>query len=219
MPFRKPGASRLASHRLAIVAVFAAVLTSGCRPPEGVSKYTAPKDPIDLDLISDEPGPGDDSVRVLGAIVEGDSPDQWNFLKFQPANSGGFYPPKALARHKPEFDAFVASLKFPKDGPMKWTVPAGWKSVEVRTGIPRLATFRMKKSETIVDLAISQIGGVLLENINRWRVQQAGVDGIKESEIATVYPPRTIDGRKVWIVDVSGPGPKPGAGMVPPFAK
>jgi hypothetical protein len=28
----------------------------------------------------------------------------------------------------------------------------------------------------------------------------------------------TVDGRKVWIVDVQGPGPKPGAGMVPPFA-
>jgi hypothetical protein len=55
-----------------------------------------------------------------------------------------------------------------------------------------------------------------LDNINRWR-QQAGVDPIAEKEIETANRVLTIDGRKVIVVDVSGPGGK--GGMMPPFAK
>ena len=96
-------------------------------------------------------------------------------------------------------------------------LPAGWEAVTVQTMIPRIATFRMKSDDTTIDLAVSRTGGELLANINRWR-GQAGVSPIAEADIETKCRVLTVDGRRVVVVDVSGPGGK-GGGMTPPFAK
>ena len=128
----------------------------------------------------------------------------------------GRVPPKAVERHAAAFDEFIRSLKFSPDGPPSWTLPAGWKEVGTQ-GKDRIATIRMKKSETTVELAVTRFGGPLLANINRWRVEQAGVESITEAEIETKCRVLTVDGRKVVVVDVSGPGGK--GGMMPPFAK
>ena len=216
MPFR---IDRRSSAPRARWAVLLAVLAAGCAPDEKVSKYTAPKDPADVQYESDDPAEGEAAVRILGAIAEAGKPgeEQWYFFKLQGPRSSDTYPPKAVARHTADFDAFIKSLKFPADGRPTWTVPAGWRAVEVKTQFPRIATFRMRKSETTVDLAISQTGGDLLGNVNRW-YGQAGADPLKADEIATKTKVLTVDGRKVWVVDVSGPGAKDG-GMAPPFAK
>jgi hypothetical protein len=216
MPLRTPGPSRPA--RWLGVALLAAVAAlTGCRPTEHVSRYTAPKDPVDPDMVSDEPDEGQPKVRILGAIAPAGKPgeESWYFFKFQPRQMGQTYTPKAIERHAEAFDAFVKSLKFPPDGPPTWTVPAGWREVGTQTR-DRIATFVMKKSETPVELAVTQIGGKLLDNINRWR-GQAGADPITEAEIETKCRVLTVDGRRVVIVDVSGPGGK--GGMMPPFAK
>jgi hypothetical protein len=202
-PLRPPVARRLT------VALAVAMLV-GCTPAPQVSKYTAPKVPLDLDQISDEPGDGEPAVRILGAIAPAsDKPDDWYFFKTQSK-------PKAIERHVAEVDAFIRSLKFTPDGLPSWTVPAGWREVGTQ-GKDRIATFRMKKSETAVELSVTRFGGKLLENINRWRAQQAGADPITEAEIDTKCQVLTVDGRRMVIVDVSGPGGK--GGMMPPFAK
>jgi len=209
MPLRMPGPLRPAVVRRLTVALALAAL-AGCSPTPGVSKYTAPKDPPDTDLIDDQPAEGEPAVRILGAIAPAsDKPDDWFFFKMQSK-------PKAIERHAADFDAFVRSLKFSPDGPPAWTVPAGWREVGSQ-GKDRIATFKMKKSETPVDLSVTRFGGNLLENINRWRAQQAGADPITEAEIETKCKVLTVDGRRVVVVDVSGPGGK--GGMVPPFAK
>lgn len=203
------------ARRLTVVLAFLAL--TGCEPTPGVSKYTAPKDPPDVSLISDEPDEGEPKVRILGAIAPaGDQADDWYFFKFQPSRMSEAYPPKALERHAADFDAFLKSLKFSPDGPPSWKLPEGWKEVTVSTAMPRVATLRMKKSETTVDLAVSRTGGNLLDNINRWR-GQAGADAITEAEIDAKCRVLTVDGRRVVVVDVSGPGGK--GGMTPPFAK
>lgn len=208
----RPAVPRRLTVALALMAL------AGCTPTPGVSKYTAPKDPPDVSLISDEPDEGDPKVRILGAIAPAsDQPDDWYFFKFQPSRMSEAYPPKALERHAADFDAFLKSLKFSPDGPPAWKLPEGWKEVSVSTAMPRVATLRMKKSETTVDLAVSRTGGKLVENINRWRVQQAGADPITEAEIETRCRVLTVDGRRVVVVDVGGPGGK--GGMTPPFAK
>jgi hypothetical protein len=218
MPLRMYAPSRPAvARRLTAALALLAVGLAGCQPTPGVSKYTAPKDPPDTDLVSDEPAAGEPAVRVLGAIAPaGDKPDDWYFFKFQPPRMGDTYSPKAIERHAADFEAFLKSLKFSPDGPPVWTLPAGWKEVTVSTQIPRVATLRMKKSETTVDLAVSRASGKLLENVNRWR-GQAGADPITEAEVETKCRVLTVDGRRVVVVDVSGPGGK--GGMVPPFAK
>ena len=216
MPLRIAVPSRDATGRLAIILLIG---LAGCRPAEQISKYTAPKDPVDTDLISDDPAPGEPTVRILGAIAEAGKPGEasYYFFKFQGPKSSDTYFPKAIERYKADFDAFLKSLKFPAGGKPTWTTPPGWRKVELKTALPRLATYRMKKSETVVDFAISELGGNLLDNINRWRAQQAGAEPITEAEIPTKCQVLTIDGHKVIVVDVSGPGGK--GGMVPPFAK
>ena len=209
MRLRITGPLRPAVPRRLMVALALAVL-AGCQPAPHVSKYTAPKDPVDTDLLSDEPGEGEPAVRILGAIAPaGDKPDDWYFFKMQSK-------PKAVERHAAEFDAFIKSLKFVPTGPPSWTVPAGWREVGTQ-GKDRIATFRMKKSETAVELSVTRFGGKLLDNINRWRAQQAGADPITEAEIKTKCRVLRVDGREVVVVDVSGPGGK--GGMMPPFAK
>ena len=158
-------------------------------------------------------------MRILGAIAEAGKPgeESYFFFKFQGPSLNDTYFPKAIERHKAEFDAFMKSLKFPADSKPTWTTPDGWRAVELRTQLPRIATFRMKKSETTVDFAISEQKGKLIDNINRWRAQQAGAEPITVAEIDTKCQVLTIDGRKVIVVDVSGPGGK--GGMIPPFAK
>lgn len=217
MPVRMHAPSRPAvARRLTAALALLALGLAGCQPTPGVSKYTAPKDPPDSDLVSDEPGEGEPAVRILGAIAPAsDKPDDWYFFKFQPARMGAPYPPKAVERHAADFDAFLRSLKFSPDGPPSWTLPAGWREVGTQ-GKDRVATLRMKKSETTVELSVTRFGGPLLDNINRWR-DQAGVEKIAEAEIETKCRVLTVDGRRVVVVDVSGPGGK--GGMVPPFAK
>jgi hypothetical protein len=217
MPLRFTVSSPAALRRLAMLSLFVLL---GCGPAEQVNKYTAPKDPVDTDSISDEPGEGEPTVRILGAIAPAGKPgekDSWYFFKFQPASMGETYPPKAIERHAAAFDEFIRSLKFNQEGPPSWTVPAGWMEVGSQNK-DRIVTFRMKKSATPVQLAVTQFGGSLLENINRWRVQQAGVDAITEAEIDTKCRVETVDGRKIVIVDVSGSGGGKGR-MRPPVAK
>src|SRR5829696_934996 len=212
MPLRTIGPLRPARWLgVALLAVLA-----GCKPAADVTKYTAPKDPADTDQASDEPAEGEPKVRILGAIAPAaDKADDWYFFKFQGRQMGQTYPPRAIERHAAEFDAFLKSLKFRPDGPPTWTVPAGWRAVGTQTQ-DRVVTFAMKKSETPVELAVTRFGGNLLDNINRWR-GQAGADPITEAEIETKCRVLTVDGRRVVVVDVSGPGGK--GGGKPPFAK
>jgi len=200
------------ARRLGVVL---AVALAGCTPAEHVSKYTAPKDPNDKDVAAEEPPAGEAKVRILGAIAP--AGDEWYFFKFQGPKSTDTYPPKLIEPHAAEFDAFLQSLKFPANGPPTWTLPAGWEAVRVQSMIPRIATFRMKSGDATVDLAVSQARGELLANINRWR-GQAGVGPIDAADIETKCRVLTVDGRRVVVVDVSGPGGK-GGGMMPPFAK
>src|SRR5262245_17027094 len=103
MPLRLQGPSPAALGWLAVVCL---IVSAGCKPSEQVTKYTAPRDPADLDSISDELDEGDQKVRILGAIAPAGQSGSWYFFKFQPAQMGQTYSPKALERHKADFDAF-----------------------------------------------------------------------------------------------------------------
>jgi len=203
-------------RRLGIVVALA---LAGCGPTEHVSKYTAPKDPQEKPAAIDEQTPaGEDRVRILGAMAPAsDKPDDWYVFKFQGLKSSDTYPPKLIEPHTAEFETFLKSLKFPADGPPTWTVPPGWEEVTVQSAMPRVTTFRMKSGDATADLAISRTGGNLLANVNRWR-GQAGVGPIEEADVETKCRVLTVDGRRVVVVDASGPGGK-GGGMTPPFAK
>src|SRR5688500_12175342 len=100
MPVPTPGPSRPARRRRTVILLIGLAALAGCRPADRVSQYTAPKDPTDPDLVSDEPGPGEHPVRVLGAIAPAGKPgeDSWYVFKFQGPKSTDLYPPKAIER-------------------------------------------------------------------------------------------------------------------------
>src|SRR5262245_4351959 len=149
MPIRTFRRSPFAPSRWALLI---AITATGCGPGDQVSKYTAPKDPADAQYASDMPTEGETKVRVLGAIAEAGKPGEpsWYFFKLQGPKSTDTYSPAAVERHAADFGAFIDSLKFPPDGPPTWTVPTGWRAVEVKTQFPRIATLRApRKSETV----------------------------------------------------------------------
>jgi hypothetical protein len=207
--------SPIAWRRWAIVLFSAWVFaTTGCGPREQIAKYSAPKDPATQNNASDAAEPGEPEARILAAIVAVDKPEanNWYFFKFA-APPKSVAPPKAVDRHQAAFVEFIQSLKFPPGGKPTWSLPKGWREIEKPM---RLATLTMKSSETPLELAVTQFGGPLLDNINRWH-DQVGAPTIKAEEIEKKCKILTVDGKKVYIVDVSGPGGK--GGMMPPFAK
>lgn len=191
-------------HGPRAAALLTVAVLVGCEPAPQVSRYTAEKDPYAKAV--DEPVPGEPRDRILGAIAPAGGKDQWYFLKITST-------PKAIEPRLAEFDAIVASLKFAGDT-ATWTLPPGWKEVVVKSTVPRMATLRSETDGKIVDLAVSQIGGDLLENINRWR-DQVGQPAITADEIKTKCRTMTVDGREVIIVDVSGT--LKGGPMMPPM--
>src|SRR5262249_62347521 len=111
MRLRPLGPSRPSLRRLTAFFVAGLFVLAGCRPAEQVTRFTAPKEPPDPDLISDEPGENEPAVRILGAIAPAGKPgeESWYFFKFQPAKMGETYTPKAIDRHAAEFNAFIQS--------------------------------------------------------------------------------------------------------------
>lgn len=205
------------------IAVTLSLFLHGCDSKPPIRSYTVPKyqeeaeeyNPAD----SDVPEPGTPKFRVLAALAPATAMgNDWFFFKLRPAGGGvsAALSPKAAARHEADFRDFLASLKFTDGKNPTWTVPAGWKLDKPQQG--RIATFKMKKSDTLVELTVTRFGGSLLDNVNRWRTNDAGVNPLtelelpKETEVIT-----SADGKKITLVSVLGDGPK-GDPKQPPFA-
>lgn len=72
--------------------------------------------------------------------------------------------------------------KAPQKGPYSWTLPAGW-SAKPASGM-RLATIIIPQEESSLEASITEFGGDLAGNINRWR----GQIGLAALPAATIPP-------------------------------
>ena len=117
---------------------------------------------------------------------------------------------------EPTFQKFLASLKFGET--LKWDMPAEWsKGPENQM---RLATLQVPVGEKKLDLTITQFGGDVKGNIDRWRAE-LGLDplgAIGDDEYRKTVKELKVDGKTVYAIDIRGVK-KPGTGMMPRFQK
>jgi hypothetical protein len=160
-----------------------ALCAAGCqRESDEITSYDAPRDPPR-------------GVRMLGAVIpRGDT--NW-FFKMVGPNA-------AVSEQVGPFEALVKSAKFPAGGqPIEFQPPAGW--VREPGGASRFATLRVPGPGKGLEVSVSQAGGTLLDNVNRWR-RQIGLEPVTEGQLGEIARDVTMaDGTPAKLVDMIGP--------------
>jgi len=99
---------------------------------------------------------------------------------------------------------------------IKFTLPKGWR--EVPTSPPLLSQFVVGNGEEPVEISISQAGGDLAMNVNRWRgqvgLEEASREQIESALVATKVS--GLDGSQVEIVGPPGEKQKAILGVIAP---
>jgi hypothetical protein len=105
--------------------------------------------------------------RMLGAIVMADRSNTWFFKLMGRADD--------TAANRDYFMKFVKSLRFPVEGkePVAWDLPDEWSAeLAGQTGMGiRYATIYIPRGQVVSVTRLSEEGGGLLPNLNRWRDQ------------------------------------------------
>jgi hypothetical protein len=101
------------------------------------------------------------------------------------------------------------------DGPVTWTLPAGWKAINASSA--RYTTLEVTgadgaKGEVAVTHFPGDVGGDLA-NVNRWR-GQIGLEPIKEAELAGAVTRVNAGPKTLQVIDVTGPQNRCAAGWV-----
>ena len=203
MPFVPPQCRR-GAFAFVTVGILALV---GCGPSEEIRSYEAKRNPNDAPTTG-----GTERFRLLGAIIpnvkDQGGQDVSYFVKF-----GGAI--DQITPYEKAFDDFLASIRIPSDGKdPTYTAPTGWK-----VGAPmgtRIISYMAPGVGTQPQLYISQpFGGTLLMNVNRWRVDDAGLPAVTEADLPKLTTEVMLDKTKAYKVDFKGPGGKKKKG---PFA-
>jgi hypothetical protein len=182
-----------------ILCVFLLVL-AGCREQEQIHSYLAPKESL----------PEPPSTRMLAVMVPRDK-DVW-FFKFIGRK-------KDVTEHEDEFETFVRSVRFPKQGetPITWTTPPGWRR-EMGQGIT-YATLRLGPKGGSLDITITMLGPEAADvrpNVDRWRAQLS-LQPMTDARFHQVHNNTEVDGVKATRVDLVGVlQPKAGPMAQPP---
>lgn len=149
--------------------------------------------------------------RTLAAMVPenggsaGNEMGQWWFFKF----SG---PAGLVEKHKPAFDALIASVRLTgdKNDPVAWALPPGWVKAEDddKKGMGRFATLKHGDKDSPAEITVSKAGGSTLMNVNRWR-NQLGLDEVSGLQLESATTLREVNGRLVVLTDMAGPKEPP----------
>ncbi len=90
------------------------------------------------------------------------------------------------------------------DKPLTWSVPEGWKEGPAKQF--RIVTLQ---KEAVPDLYLSDpFAGSLLDNVNRWRKGDAGIDAVSEADLPKSLTEIKLGTVNAYRVDIRGPGPK-----------
>jgi hypothetical protein len=110
---------------------------------------------------------------------------------------GGMKPPHAPSR----------------PGKPTYTVPEGWKEIDPGGGqFAPLVALKVEEGGASARVTISQSGGGLLMNINRWRGQQLGLPDLDEAQLRDAKKVVKLADEGGIAVDFTGPGQPPGKG-------
>jgi hypothetical protein len=178
------------------------VFLVGCQKDE-INTYTAQR--VEKAPAQAAPEGKAGEARTLGAMIPDN--DGWWVFKLQSE--------KELADKQAEaFDRLIRTVRLTgkQAKPIEWTLPDGWTEQEPtprQQQFGRVVTLRPKDSP-LVEVAVSQARGSLLDNVNRWR-GEVGLKPVAAAELEQATKSLDVNGVKVTIVDVSGPlAPKRG---------
>jgi hypothetical protein len=192
-------------------------LAAGCAEPDTIATYKVPK----TAPVPESVKRAVTEYRVLGAIIPaGKDPatgkDQFWFFLVQGKSAD-------LAPYAEAFVALMKSLKFP-DGVEKrptWSLPRGWEEFVAKDGnAVRKATFWPNGPDHGLEISMTQFGGDLLGNVNRWR-GKVGLPEVDPDDLPSAAPAFKVEtGQTGYLVDASGKkdptkGGMPGMGMRP----
>jgi hypothetical protein len=200
------------SKLLLLPALLMATVVAGCKPPDEIVHYRAPRDEPSEAASPHAQGAGGaqgagsqgagSQARtdgLLGAIVPHGA-QVWFFKLTGPV--------ELLADLGASFHQFIQTVHFEGDK-LRYDPPADWKA-QGASGI-RQETFLIPTSAKPLELAITTLAkppedneAFLLPNINRWR-GQLGLDRIDSSQIAKVVRQETLaDGTVASLVVLVG---------------
>ena len=171
--------------------VVGGLLGAGCRPPEEIATYTAPRElPAPTKA---GPANADEAFRVVGWALPLD--DKYSYF----VKSAGRY--EDVTPGLEGIDEFVASIEPPKvpNANPTFTVPKGWSTVPSKSN--RIVTIKKGRTEAYLS---TPIGGTPLDNVNRWR-KEVGLRNLTDEELAGELKDVTFGTRKGYKVDLKGP--------------
>lgn len=177
---RNPSAHR-SPHRWGAAAVLVAALLAGCKEPDEISTYKAPR--IEYP-----------KARMLAAIIP--RGEQSWFFKLQGT-------PDEVAPHAQAFETFIKSVRM-KDNEPTWTLPEGWREAKGRGG--RFATLLLGAKDAPVEMSVMNLGGSVLDNVNRWR-GQLGLGRVTQDELPKTTKEVKMDDLTATLVDITGDMP------------
>ncbi len=135
--------------------------------------------------------------RMLGAIVMADRSNTWFFKLMGRADD--------TSANRDDFMKFVKSLRFPVEGkePIAWDLPDEWSAeLAGQTGMGiRYATIYIPHGQVVSVTRLSERGGGLLPNLNRWR-EQMKLPPIPNEDEMQYELVRLADGHVAKVVDM-----------------
>jgi len=182
------------------VALAVALAVAGCSDSESIrvldESKTQPPAPPQI--------PADQKqYRTLAAMVPADSGGKdiahWWFFKL----SGKA---EVIAKYEADFDKLIATVhsSATAEEPITWELPAGWQRTE--GSAMRFATLKAPSGEA--EVAVSQAGGSVVFNAQRWWGQLWGEDKTAETppvNLESYVRRQVVKGRLILRVDMAGP--------------
>lgn len=189
------------ADRAARYLVWSVVLAAaGCSEPEAIRVLEEPNSPpSSLRVIPADQKQYRTLVAMVpaGGAVQDDEPHWWFFKMSGKSDT--------ISRFEADFHTLIESVRTNPEGePVTWKLPNGW--TREKGGSMRYAT--LKSPDGQAEVSVSQAGGMLFLNVQRWWTQLWGKDKAAEVTAANVFDfakQRMINGRIVFTVDMSGP--------------
>lgn len=171
------------------------IVASGCDPKPEIRTYKAPREEVEQVLVS----------AMLWCEDIPERPWWWFFT----IRGDGEQVKKVMEDFK-KWVATVHNFKDRKNLP-EWQLPAGWTQEAPRTQLQR-AIIKTGPNQDSPEIVVSDFGGDLLININRWRGQFDLPAATKDnlSDNYQMIPTRT--GEEAYLVQVTGTSFQRGAG-------
>ncbi|HEV3385884.1 MAG TPA: hypothetical protein VG097_13790 [Gemmata sp.] len=149
--------------------------------------------------------------RTLAAMVPVDGKESWWFLKM----TG---PIAVIGKYEADFDKLFNSLLAKEDeiNPISWELPTGWTQEIAPPGAMRFATLKSPGGE--IEITVTKFGGSVLANAQRWWGELWGKEKgltLTDAMLPEYIQQRTVKGRLILRVDMSGPNEPPKRPMMP----